>query len=1005
MNKKFSTLVAAVLLISGFANAATPDDAPKGAEKAGVVATGNYYHIGVLSSTGTKDFLTIKKTDDGFALVKKGIEQDPELLTASTDSALWEPTVIKSQAPSAPVYTFKNKYTGKILAVKYAGDNKDQTAILVDPATEGAFSEFTWDYNGSDSALVAYDAQNKPYVLDFASATSGSVVKFVKGVPADNMNGKGVKPFNPAEIYMTAEMLNAELGGKSFKLNVLGTYTDETKDPLVGEFVAHDVDDSNPATAYPGVYLQAKGKSKDRDLKDADGNVLKNNNVFLVVDTVFVPGLGRVDSVNAKGLRMALDTVAPTHEVWATGDTKWTTDSVAAGRRPANYRFFVYKNVGKVASDSLIIKVDTIPSIGESGKAFSDGALSTTVTQGAGYLANYVIGSGNTPVLTPLDSTYLLSQDTYQLPFFSLEDGTKANLPEGIYSIQQKNGGFYQAVVVEAGAAADYDSLGTAACKEVPYTQWRFAGSNGRYSIVNRENGVRFKNYQTVKTLYTTDKENEYKYGEETLIIKPLADVDEEDTYLGYKHFTAEELDNLAVRLRFTAFGGVENLYVVADRADSLLHVRQIADVEDALEFKLVAVKDKDGQDKDVKYNASEGLSRRAYQLMVNNYGDNSVRKYLVWNNGLTPSSNAAFALSDFEDRGDGAVADSAAVAVVFRQNCEGAYQILPADTAMIGALHSGFKADSLWALGTQMTVIGSNDLLVGSPVSALPTGYFVLDVPEAPKYASVETGHYRVQSVNNTSLAITTNVDGAAVLRGVGESMLKADPAYAADNFVLYIDSACTHNVAMPTYYISTTQATAGVLTPEDTIAHARYYMMNTLAADGESNATKLVFAKAKQPFATGDTLVVAPYAEADTMVIGGTDGAQNRAAFAFQTTATPGEFKIQNVATGYYVKQVNTVISLEAGYANGNNFTLETQETPTANEAAPSVTEVKVIAADGGVQVVGAAGKKVVVTNILGQTIANTVITSSDATIAAPAGVVVVAVEGEEAVKAIVK
>ena len=68
-------------------------------------------------------------------------------------------------------------------------------------------------------------------------------------------------------------------------------------------------------------------------------------------------------------------------------------------------------------------------------------------------------------------------------------------------------------------------------------------------------------------TLYTTDKENEYKYGEETLVIKPIADVDEEDTYLGYKHFTAEELDNLAVRLRFTAFGGVENLYVVADKA------------------------------------------------------------------------------------------------------------------------------------------------------------------------------------------------------------------------------------------------------------------------------------------------------------------------------------------------------------------------------------------------------------------------------------------------------
>jgi len=68
-------------------------------------------------------------------------------------------------------------------------------------------------------------------------------------------------------------------------------------------------------------------------------------------------------------------------------------------------------------------------------------------------------------------------------------------------------------------------------------------------------------------------------------------------------------------------------------------------------------------------------------------------------------------------------------------------------------------------------------------------------------------------------------------------------------------------------------------------------------------------------------------------------------------------------------------------------------------------STSEVTVIAQQGAVRVANAAGKKVVVTNILGQTVANTVITSSDATIAAPQGVVVVAVEGEEAVKAIVK
>ena len=68
-------------------------------------------------------------------------------------------------------------------------------------------------------------------------------------------------------------------------------------------------------------------------------------------------------------------------------------------------------------------------------------------------------------------------------------------------------------------------------------------------------------------------------------------------------------------------------------------------------------------------------------------------------------------------------------------------------------------------------------------------------------------------------------------------------------------------------------------------------------------------------------------------------------------------------------------------------------------------ATSEVTVIALQGAVRVANAEGKKVVITNILGQTVANAVITSSDATIAAPQGVVVVAVEGEEAVKAIVK
>ncbi|MCL3853585.1 DUF6383 domain-containing protein [Parabacteroides sp. GYB001] len=64
-----------------------------------------------------------------------------------------------------------------------------------------------------------------------------------------------------------------------------------------------------------------------------------------------------------------------------------------------------------------------------------------------------------------------------------------------------------------------------------------------------------------------------------------------------------------------------------------------------------------------------------------------------------------------------------------------------------------------------------------------------------------------------------------------------------------------------------------------------------------------------------------------------------------------------------------------------------------------------VSVVAGNGEVTIKGAQGKTVTLSNVLGQTIANTVLSSDDATIAAPAGVVVVAIEGEAAVKAIVK
>jgi fructose-specific phosphotransferase system IIC component len=79
-------------------------------------------------------------------------------------------------------------------------------------------------------------------------------------------------------------------------------------------------------------------------------------------------------------------------------------------------------------------------------------------------------------------------------------------------------------------------------------------------------------------------------------------------------------------------------------------------------------------------------------------------------------------------------------------------------------------------------------------------------------------------------------------------------------------------------------------------------------------------------------------------------------------------------------------------------------TTEAPVANEKVGAAA-VKVVAGEGTITILNAAGKRAVISNVLGQTVANAVLTSDNATIEAPKGILVVAVEGENAVKAVVK
>ncbi|WP_278626546.1 DUF6383 domain-containing protein [Parabacteroides gordonii] len=147
------------------------------------------------------------------------------------------------------------------------------------------------------------------------------------------------------------------------------------------------------------------------------------------------------------------------------------------------------------------------------------------------------------------------------------------------------------------------------------------------------------------------------------------------------------------------------------------------------------------------------------------------------------------------------------------------------------------------------------------------------------------------------------------------------------------------------------------------------------------------------------------------------------NVAKFAFRYVDNEaGSFKIQTQYKEYdsedleafeksadnegYLRWVNGTVVVTNKYTNGETFNMEEnfEGNPTANEDV-TVSSISVVATNGAVIIKGAAGKKVSISNVLGQTVASTVVSSDNATISAPAGVVIVAVEGEAAVKAIVK
>ena len=298
-------------------------------------------------------------------------------------------------------------------------------------------------------------------------------------------------------------------------------------------------------------------------------------------------------------------------------------------------------------------------------------------------------------------------------------------------------------------------------------------------------------------------------------------------------------------------------------------------------------------------------------------------------------------------------------------------------------AIVYGATADEVKEYGV---INGSEELVAETTDFTNSTPFEIIDLDAAPSLAA-DSKHMTFEATNSIGF-IASDENNNAVL--------------AKEAAALWVDSVNAEGYTTPKFFISyagkmmTTAKKFEEIVDKayanDEISKKEYAELTADENLYYKSVERIKFVDAER-LSGEDTLVIA-----DEKYTG-----KDIEDFKFKVTENEdGDYVLK--ANGNYVYVINGNLVYGTDAKEAEAFVIEVTSAPTANEGI-ATSEVKVIAGEGNVTIAGAAGKKVVISNILGQVVANTVVSSDNATIAAPAGVVVVAVEGEAAVKAIVK
>ena len=937
MNKKFSTLLVGLALTTAFsANAADPVDKQLHQLKVG----GKY-----LSVTKSK----VNTSADSLILVSED-KVGEDVMKDSYKKSLWKLTKGNTDNTQDPVWTLTNWATGNVLSLDLT---KSTTTFA-----EGKQSKWLIADNGNIKAISG----GKVYALytEDVEDKDGNVVGEALKIGKD----KTFADFVYTQPAVKEALSVSEING------------------LYGTSSVFDFEKDLNGNPIDGVAINAVSI---KDETNGFVNIRLNNGKYLVVDSA-----KWTNSVNNNSYWKLTTDALPT--AFADEDEKSTDLADVAllenGRSADFYAFKIKLNIAEGYKMTIYPKAVPVykNSNEENGKqtAFSYGTettsralvygkfadskevlAATSTVASNDKLQDAVATFGVVEAPDALDTDYTYYVQFYNKKKVSTETGNwiaDANYNKYVYTACDESKAYAKASV-EAPAYMWYLAETTGELKNMIVTTESYEGF---ITLINEENGV-------------------YAFGTDTLKLTKGPKVKDAQK-MGYKVVTKADEVNGALSFRLVSLLA-DDLYMVSK--DGVMYVAN-SELTDAQKLKVVAT-ETPNEDGEIEYaTVGNNVVKPVYNIT-----DRLGKKVLVL-------KNEKFVLVDKDSEG---VAPLAVSFLSMGKNNQ--YKIVYNDNNAITAnAASGILAE---------TTLCDNQNVI-----------FEFATQEAPAYGAPAIGHVQISTMEDDNKVIANQKDGFAALKAEGQSILKSD-VYTQDTLTMWLDTACvTFDETMPLYYISTKTFNAE--------AETRNFLINpaNISAEIEKNnedpdATEIenIYDYAH---VAGDDTYRAAFAAAsvcglDSIAIDGdTIGLMqlNPAAVAFEVAAeisdeayrivsklhaeneeydaeVEGSLPYVESETTLYLAQLNNVLFWTEDQAKAEIFVINRASTPTSNEGIEAESAVKVIAGNGTVTVQGAAGQTVTIATVLGKAVADEVVASDNATIAAPAGVVFVTVNGE--------